>query len=589
MAAGDPLWGSVVLAMHMDDAGLTDATGKAVTLANGNVSRSGLAYAPLTGNAYSALFASTGRLNLAQNAEFNLTADFTVEAWIYPTTSASIAFIIGLGTYGQASWALHLESLVPRVKYDSNGDSTQTGASGPVMSLNTWSHVAAVRSGNVWTVFTNGVAGTPETHAVTLFTSSNGPTIGSSDNNYHFVGNLNDLRVTKGVSRYTANFTPPTAPFLTVLPSESITASLALPPFSSAMFSGASIPIRLPALSVPIFGGVSSVLSLPSLSIDAIGHGSTGEQAADISLPSLTSAAQGGANATISLPSFTSQAAGTVTTAASANITLTSLNATASATASEVASANITLPSFRSISYAGALCSVTIGKLTAQATGTTGSVGRAQITLPLFQATAIATAQNHGSVGITLPSLSMGATVRAAISLPGLTLTAIGSATITATYEAYAVNLKHSDPNANDETTHYTNFPFTHVVRYQNSYYGANSTGLYLLEGSTDDGTPIPWAVQTAMTDFKTPNKKTLAAAYFSGRLGPASTISLIEGEHTPSVYSFTTPRGTLAQNHRQKFGKGTKGRYYALSASGTGTCELDGIEPEVHQLTRRI
>uniref|UniRef100_UPI00258BD2D3 hypothetical protein n=1 Tax=Acidithiobacillus sp. TaxID=1872118 RepID=UPI00258BD2D3 len=70
---------------------------------------------------------------------------------------------------------------------------------------------------------------------------------------------------------------------------------------------------------------------------------------------------------------------------------------------------------------------------------------------------------------------------------------------------------------------------------------------------------------------------------------GPASTIKLKVGEANPISHSFSTPRGQLAQNHRQVFGKGNKARYYAIGASGTGTVELDGIECDVLQLTRRI
>jgi hypothetical protein len=260
-----------------------------------------------------------------------------------------------------------------------------------------------------------------------------------------------------------------------------------------------------------------------------------------------------------------------------------------------MASLDLRLPAFSSSAYTGALCSVTLGKLTLQATGTTGGIGGAQITLPLFHATAVATAQNHGYANIVLPALGMHSGGNgAAVSLPALNLTAIGTAVVTATYEAYAVNLKHTQqPGDNttpvDEMTHYTNFPFTHVVRYKNSYYGANSTGLYLLEGTTDAGTAIPWAVQTAMTDFGDTHKKTISAALFSGRFGPASTVSLIAGEQTPTTYNFSTPRDQLAQNHRQVFGKGLKERYYALGASGSDTMQLDTLELDVNKLSRRI
>jgi hypothetical protein len=140
-----------------------------------------------------------------------------------------------------------------------------------------------------------------------------------------------------------------------------------------------------------------------------------------------------------------------------------------------------------------------------------------------------------------------------------------------------------------DELTRYTNFPFTHVVRYKNSYYGVAAGALYLLEGTTDDGDPIPYAVQTAKTDFDMTERKTVVSAYLGGRLGAAETISLVVGEHDTKVYSHTTPRGPLAQNYRQKFGLGIRDRYYALRVEGSDVFELDTIDFEVNKLTRRI
>ena len=151
------------------------------------------------------------------------------------------------------------------------------------------------------------------------------------------------------------------------------------------------------------------------------------------------------------------------------------------------------------------------------------------------------------------------------------------------------MNLLHRGGSTVDEVTHYTNFPFTHVVRYQNSYYGVNSTGLYLLEGTTDDGDPIEWAVQTAMEDFGSPRRKTVDSVYIEGRLGSATTVSLQSGEKTPNTYSHTTPRGATAQNHRQKLGRGVKERYHALGLAGDGEFELDAVEFNERETNRRI
>jgi len=336
----------------------------------------------------------------------------------------------------------------------------------------------------------------------------------------------------------------------------------------------------------------TAYLTAPSPTLYAVGHDSTGKQAAYLTAPSPLLAANGGANAKLTNPTQTLAATGTTTLVARATLTTPSPALSSSGTGAFVAGANLKAPSPNLVGYGGAVCSITLtGKATLQATGTTGGVAGATLTCPLFELTTSATKQAFGSANLLCPSPELGRTAQAWLMPPMGTLTAIGTAVIAVSYEAYAVNLLHTDPNANDEATRYTNFPFTHVVRYQNSYYGANSTGLYLLEGTTDAGAPIPWEVKTAITDFKSPMKKVPEAAYFSGRFGPNSTIRLHVGEKTPITYAFSTPRGQLAQNHRQKFGKGKEcqSRYYALSASGAGEADIDGIEPVFHNTTRRI
>jgi len=351
------------------------------------------------------------------------------------------------------------------------------------------------------------------------------------------------------------------------------------------------------AVDFPLIDG-SAYLRTPLITFVGLGHDSTGENALNRTLPKLTMRAFSGASAKLKTPVIGLSIQGLVTNWGEAEITTPALTCLGSGVFGSIGSAEMVFGGNYALSgYGGAVLSATIGGVTLQASSTSGSIGKAAVELPMFELEASAVAENYGSARLVTPAFGLVPTGQSWLTLPGFQLTAIGTAVVTASYEAYAINLLRSvdrNPNNNyiaalDEVTHYTNYPFTHVVRYQGSYYGANSTGLYLLEGTTDDGVAIPFAVKTAVTDFKTPNKKTLAAAYFSGRFGPASTISLHEGEKTPNTYSFTTPRGTLAQNHRQKFGKGTKGRYFALSVTGTGTCELDGIEPEVHQLTRRI
>jgi hypothetical protein len=353
------------------------------------------------------------------------------------------------------------------------------------------------------------------------------------------------------------------------------------------------LPLESQSLQVPAINNYLH-LRAPSPILRAKGRSSVNNNSFDYDAPSPTLTAFAGANGKLTAPRSTISATATGTNFGSAAIRPPAATLSASGTVTMLGSAALTGPMQRLVGYSGAVCSISVlGAPTLTATGTTGSIGGAQLTAPLFELTAVATAQNRGSALLTAPSPKLGGQAQAYLIAPGATLVAIGSAVVTATYEAYALNLNHvarrgqSEPV--DETTRYTNFPFTHVVRYQNSYFGANSTGLYLLEGTTDDGVAIPWDVQTHMTDFDTAQKKTVEMAYFGGRMGPAATVSLLVGEVGPTTYSYTTPRGDTAQNYRQAFGRGLKSRYYALGAAGDGELSIDSITFNVAVTTRKV
>lgn len=368
-------------------------------------------------------------------------------------------------------------------------------------------------------------------------------------------------------------------------------------------YSGPQAAISMPAMRAVGYSPGTGRVVLPMATLSSQGHDATGENAADIVMPTALLAGGGGANCATAMPALTATATATGTNSGRANaLTCPAFSVSASGTVSAGGSASLTVGSgtdtYSLIGYSGAVCSVTLsGRLTVLASGSSGVTGSAAITLPLFDLTAAGTVTGVSSADLVLPMPTMGVGGGVAyLVAPGFTLIAIGHAVVTATYEAYAVNLKHQPKPGNepvDEVTRYTNFPFTHIVRYKNSYFGANSTGLYLLDGTTDYAsptpTPIPWAFKTAMTDFKSPFQKTVASAYFGGRLGAAATIDLHVGEDGPQTYSYATVRTDHAQNYRQVFGKGTKARYYALGASGTGTLELDDIDLDVHTLSRRI
>lgn len=342
----------------------------------------------------------------------------------------------------------------------------------------------------------------------------------------------------------------------------------------------------------PALSGVAVVdATLPA--IICFAEGGDTFNGVDHTLGAITGEAYGGAYMAESLPSLAGEATGTVPVIAALNAALPAITCDATGTATSLATVNATLPSITGLAYAGAVLSATLGGVTMDATGTTGSVASVQAVVPLFEIEFTATADNYGGVDADLPTLLSGPYLEVDAVLPAFEIVAEGHAVVAVSYEAYAVNLTHTDDKSPDEVTRYTNFPFDRIIRWKGNYYGVNSSGIFLLGGTTDHATPtptaIPWAWKTGTEDFDTPQMKRVFEVFFGGRLGASSTINLYVGEGSAVPHSFTTPRGALAQNYRQQFGKGNRARYYAVGASGSSTLELDEVAPQVAKLDRRI
>jgi hypothetical protein len=146
--------------------------------------------------------------------DFNLEAgNWTIELFAYPSSLSGATGLIG------AANALSNAGIVIRffnnnLQFWVNGFGNLIQQSGST-STAAWHHIALVRNGSTNTLYLNGssigsntqtpVIGSPSSVAI-------GRTFSSLDSEY-FNGYIDDLRITKGVARYTANFTPPTLPF----------------------------------------------------------------------------------------------------------------------------------------------------------------------------------------------------------------------------------------------------------------------------------------------------------------------------------------------------------------------------------------
>ncbi len=217
----DPQFGSVSLLLHgngtngsttITDSSLTPKTVTAVGNAQISTAQSKFGGSSIA-------FDGTGDwLTISQSQAFNFSnQSFTIEGWIHvPLSDSTYRCIFSVGAPFQIY--NHNGTVVAFIGNTSSGGFFVNPLSGPAaaISANTWTHFAVVRNVSTFTLFVNGVAGTAQTGVSdSVFYSSTQPAIGVylPTTSLPFTGYIDDLRITKGIARYTANFTPPTAPF----------------------------------------------------------------------------------------------------------------------------------------------------------------------------------------------------------------------------------------------------------------------------------------------------------------------------------------------------------------------------------------
>ena len=151
------------------------------------------------------------------NPVYNFGAgNFTIECWMYfNSVAVGQEPLAGCNT-SSLNWAWYTNNTGTLNYFLSSNGSSWDIASAVLMgniATGQWYHIALVRNGNVFTPYVNGVAGTTTTSSATIYNATNPLYVGGLPAGYGLNGYVDDLRITKGVARYTANFTPPTAPF----------------------------------------------------------------------------------------------------------------------------------------------------------------------------------------------------------------------------------------------------------------------------------------------------------------------------------------------------------------------------------------
>jgi len=197
------------LLLNFTNAGILDGTMKnnLETVADAKISTSVVKYG--SGSMY---FDGTGDYLTAPaspNNNLNI-GDFTIEFWVYRANLTGDVDIVGCGNSTTTGYQVRIKGTTGYAQFLVVGGATITTTTG--ISATTWTHIAIVRSGTTVKIYINGTDG------------GGSGTVGNSGtvttellvvgaNRYDYSNTLNgymdDVRITKGIARYTQNFTPP--------------------------------------------------------------------------------------------------------------------------------------------------------------------------------------------------------------------------------------------------------------------------------------------------------------------------------------------------------------------------------------------
>ena len=156
-------------------------------------------------------------LSIADHADFDFgTGDFTIDFWAKASVANTNAVWIGRAntSTGHSTWFFRIESATV-VTFAHAPTETQKQYTYTV-GTSEWKHYAAVRSSGTTTIYVNGTSIGSFTDGNNYDSNAGNVYIGarqySSGITQNYNGYIDELRISKGIARWTAAFTPPKSP-----------------------------------------------------------------------------------------------------------------------------------------------------------------------------------------------------------------------------------------------------------------------------------------------------------------------------------------------------------------------------------------
>ena len=204
---------------------LDSSTNNFTITRNGNTTQG--TFTPFSQTGWSNLFnGSNDYLSIpsATNLQLTTASAFTIEAWVFPTSSLTGSGAKGVvgKRGGTLEWQMYFAT---GGELAINGTSAFSGGTA-VSSVNQWVHVAITWDTTTLRFFINGTLN-PNTYTTTFAlsaASTNQVVIGAtSSGGEFFPGYISNFRMVKGTAVYTSSFTPSTTPLTAITNTQLLT------------------------------------------------------------------------------------------------------------------------------------------------------------------------------------------------------------------------------------------------------------------------------------------------------------------------------------------------------------------------------
>lgn len=202
--------------LHCDGANasttFTDESGKTWT-AVGNAQLT--TTAPKFGTACGTFDGTGDRITVPASSDFNFgTSDFTIDFWAKAgTTQMGVMSQNSASNADAGHWSFWFNVGANNIRLYVGGTSTLTGT---FTQSNVWNHIALVKSSGNFIIFANGTSLGSVANSTSIGSSTIGLKIGAALNtsSTDYTGKLDEIRISKGIARWTTTFTPPTSEYV---------------------------------------------------------------------------------------------------------------------------------------------------------------------------------------------------------------------------------------------------------------------------------------------------------------------------------------------------------------------------------------